>query len=153
MLITLRVDKRTQRRERRILEVKRKTGKVKLELEISAFKLRKANHFAGVGVRPAPSCLPVSTQKPPGSLLSPDNGPNLFVFVLSGTVKEEDCMRYPPHGYPLMSYKASPWSQRRKPALSVTQRPVGQGPSRFHSHAKNNFKYWYDEKRPLARKL
>ena len=68
----------------------------------------------------------------------------------SGVVKSEDMKRYPPFGYLASvdpnSYMPSNYAKRPGGPLSAS----AGGPNPFRDHAKQGFKYWYEEKIPMA---
>ena len=75
------------------------------------------------------------------------------VILISGSVKEHDMHRYPPYGYmnrpepePQMYYTYIPI--RQKSAPQKRPKPDNKHYTVYNNHAKNGFRYWYQEKEP-----
>lgn len=76
------------------------------------------------------------------------------ICFLDGVVKEEDARRFPPFGYALPRQEAPDLSPRMT-TIDATYRPLKepQSPRRryatvFSEHAKNNFRFWPEDKKP-----
>ncbi|ELT89283.1 hypothetical protein CAPTEDRAFT_206272 [Capitella teleta] len=72
------------------------------------------------------------------------------ICFIDGVVKTEDMQRYPPFGYLASvkpaSYMPASYAKRPGGPLSASAGSLNQ----FREHAKQGFKYWYEEKTPMA---